>query len=220
VSDDHPGIDSDLRHTQSAVTSKPTVAMESTSARSELTVLALLAQEGDAAAREQLLTVVHDRAYRYSRARLQRFPLAANAAEDAAQEVCVAVLVALPKYDDRGLPFEAFVYSICARKVADVQRVVLRSAVPTDELPEPTNHVPSPEEQVVGADEAARAWQLLGRLPEHQRELLTLRIAVGLSAEETGRSLGMTAGSVRVAQHRALAKLRQLLAAQGVRGRD
>lgn len=215
MTDQPPLTERDLRHTPSAVTSAPTVAMESSSARSDLTVLALRAQEGDDRAREELLAAVHDRAFRYARARLHRFSQAAPAAEDAAQEVCVAVLLALPKYDDRGLPFEAFVYSICARKVADVQRAVMRAPQPTEELPEPTEHVSGPEEAVVGADEAARAWELLGRLPEHQRELLTLRIAVGLSAEETGRSLGMTPGSVRVAQHRALTKLRQLVAATG-----
>jgi RNA polymerase sigma-70 factor (ECF subfamily) len=49
---------------------------------------------------------------------------------------------------------------------------------------------------------------LLDRLPENLRELLLLRVAVGLSAEETGRALGMTPGAVRVAQHRALSRLR------------
>jgi len=48
----------------------------------------------------------------------------------------------------------------------------------------------------------------LERLPSNLRELLLLRVAVGLSAEETGRALGMTPGAVRVAQHRALARLR------------
>ncbi|MEO8328889.1 MAG: sigma factor-like helix-turn-helix DNA-binding protein, partial [Candidatus Nanopelagicales bacterium] len=37
----------------------------------------------------------------------------------------------------------------------------------------------------------------------------------GLSAEETGRALGMTPGAVRVAQHRALSRLR-LYAAEEV----
>jgi RNA polymerase sigma-70 factor (ECF subfamily) len=46
------------------------------------------------------------------------------------------------------------------------------------------------------------------------RELLVLRVAVGLSAEETGRAMGMSAGAVRVAQHRALARLRALAAAE------
>ena len=57
------------------------------------------------------------------------------------------------------------------------------------------------------------AHSLLERLPETLRELLLLRVAVGLSAEETGRALGMTPGAVRVAQHRALHRLR------AVRGR-
>jgi RNA polymerase sigma-70 factor, ECF subfamily len=33
----------------------------------------------------------------------------------------------------------------------------------------------------------------------------------GLSAEETGQMLGMSAGAVRVAQHRALARLRAMI---------
>lgn len=214
MSSSYFGRHSDLRHTAPLVTSPVAAAMDADAGRSELTGLALRAQQGDGQAQERLLAAVHDRAFRYARARLQAFPQARGAAEDAAQEVCVAVLLALPRYDDRGLPFEAFVYSISARKVADVQRMMLRSPRPTGALPEPSEHVDGPEDQVVGSDEAARAWRLLDLLPEHQRELLTLRIAVGLSAEEAGRAMGMTAGSVRVAQHRALSKLRQLLAAQ------
>ena len=60
-----------------------------------------------------------------------------------------------------------------------------------------------------GAD-AQRARELLSALPETLRELLLLRVAVGLSAEETGRALGMSAGAVRVAQHRAVQRLRAL----------
>jgi RNA polymerase sigma-70 factor (ECF subfamily) len=54
---------------------------------------------------------------------------------------------------------------------------------------------------------------MLSGLPSQQREILTLRVAVGLSAEETAVALGMTAGAVRVAQHRALAKLRRVIEA-------
>ena len=63
---------------------------------------------------------------------------------------------------------------------------------------------------MVKADEAEKARDLLDLLPPAQRELLVLRVAVGLSAEETGAVLDMTAGAVRVAQHRALARLRVL----------
>ena len=46
-------------------------------------------------------------------------------------------------------------------------------------------------------------------LPEKQREILVLRVVVGLSAEETAEAVGSTPGAVRVAQHRALARLRK-----------
>ena len=67
-----------------------------------------------------------------------------------------------------------------------------------------------PEDEVLRQSDAARARELLNLLPAQQRELLILRVAVGLSAEETGNTLGMTAGAVRVAQHRALTRLRIL----------
>jgi RNA polymerase sigma-70 factor (ECF subfamily) len=50
---------------------------------------------------------------------------------------------------------------------------------------------------------------LLRVLPEKQREIVVLRVVVGLSAEETAEAVGSTPGAVRVAQHRALARLRK-----------
>jgi RNA polymerase sigma-70 factor (ECF subfamily) len=64
-----------------------------------------------------------------------------------------------------------------------------------------------------GAD-AARARALLEYLSPDQREILLLRVAAGLSAEDTAAALDMTPGAVRVAQHRALSRLR-VLASQG-----
>ncbi len=50
------------------------------------------------------------------------------------------------------------------------------------------------------------------QLSGQQREILTLRVAVGMSTDGDGRRLGMSAGAVRVAQHRALTKLRAMVA--------
>jgi RNA polymerase sigma-70 factor (ECF subfamily) len=49
------------------------------------------------------------------------------------------------------------------------------------------------------------------QLPGQQREVLVMRVAVGMSTEETAAALGMTPGAVRVTQHRALARLRTLI---------
>jgi RNA polymerase sigma-70 factor (ECF subfamily) len=55
--------------------------------------------------------------------------------------------------------------------------------------------------------------RMLDELPDAQREVLVLRVALGLSAVETAALVGSTPGAVRVAQHRGLARLR--LAAAG-----
>ncbi len=55
----------------------------------------------------------------------------------------------------------------------------------------------------------------LAILPEKQREILILRVVVGMSAEETAEAVGSTAGAVRVAQHRALARLKAEIISTG-----
>jgi RNA polymerase sigma-70 factor (ECF subfamily) len=125
----------------------------------------------------------------------------------------MAVLTALPRYVDQGRPFAAFVYGIAGHKVADAQRAGFRDrSDATDELPDRADDGIGPEDAVVRAAEAADAAALLDQLPPAHRELLLLRVVAGLSAEETGAALGMSPGAVRVAQHRALARLRTLSA--------
>ncbi len=121
----------------------------------------------------------------------------------------MAAITALPRYKDQGRPFLAFVYGIAAHKVADAHRAVARNrAEPTDHVPErPTPDV-GPEQMAIEADSAARMDALLNLLPAKQREILILRVVVGLSAEETAEAVGSSPGAVRVAQHRALARLR------------
>jgi RNA polymerase sigma-70 factor, ECF subfamily len=169
-----------------------------------------LAVSGQPDAIECLLEQVRPMVVRYCRARLGRISGHYHIADDVAQEVCIAVLAALPRYRDMGRPFASFVYGIASHKVADAVRSATRSAVPTEDLPDGPDEHPGPEEMAVAYIEAQRARDLLARLPGHLRELLVLRVVAGLSAEETGNVLGMSAGAVRVAQHRALARLRAI----------
>lgn len=178
--------------------------------KAELSELAGAAITGDRQATEHLLAAVHSMVHRYCRARLSRFPGAEHAADDVAQEVCIAVLSALPRYRDDGKPFEAFVYRVAANKVADAQRSVYRHAQPQADIPDQVDLSEGPEELAVRSSDAQHARSLLEQLPDTLRELLVLRVAVGLSAEETGRALGMSPGAVRVAQHRAVQRLRMI----------
>ena len=123
----------------------------------------------------------------------------------------MAVMTALPRYQDQGRPFMAFVYGIAAHKVADAHRSAGRNkSEPVEELPEQLDTGSGPEQRAIDSDAGRRMNQLLTKLPEKQREVLVLRVVVGLSAEETAAAIGSTAGAVRVAQHRALSRLRAL----------
>jgi RNA polymerase sigma-70 factor, ECF subfamily len=165
---------------------------------------------GQPAAIESLLEHIRPMIVRYCRARLGRVAGHYHVADDVAQEVCIAVLSALPRYRDMGRPFASFVFGIAAHKVADAMRSAARLAVPTEDLPDGPDEQPGPEETVVAYLEAEQARALLAQLPGHLRDLVIMRVVTGLSAEETGNALGMSAGAVRVAQHRALARLRAL----------
>jgi RNA polymerase sigma-70 factor, ECF subfamily len=173
-------------------------------------MLAELAVRGQPAAIDTLLRQIRPMVVRYCRARLGRISGHYHAADDVAQEVCIAVVSAHPRYQDMGRPFASFVFGIASHKVADAMRSAARLAIPTEDLPDGPDDRPGPEETAVAYLEAERARALLARLPVNQRELLVLRVLSGLSAEETGHALGMSAGAVRVAQHRALARLRAI----------
>jgi len=184
---------------------------------SDLSGLASAAQAGDRAILEELLERVRVIAHRYSWARLGGYPGGAHLADDVAQDICLAVFGALPRYRDRGRPFEAFVHGIASRKVADALRSLARHLVPVAQVPEKPDTGLTPEDNAVQVSEVQSATELLQMLPGNLREVMLLRVGTGLSAEETGAALGMTPGAVRVAQHRALAKMRKLAKQQDQR---
>ena len=174
------------------------------------------AMAGDRDALGEVLETIRPIVVRYCRARVGLMERSGLSAEDVAQEVCLAAVMALPRYRDRGRPFLAFVYGIAAHKVADAYRAAGRDlAYPTDSMPEHRSAEPDPEQAALEADSVTRMSELLEILPDKQREILILRVVVGLSAEETAEAVGSTPGAVRVAQHRALARLKSAIVAAG-----
>ncbi len=167
---------------------------------------------GDARARDELLGLIQPLVLRYCRARLGRQESLMGSAEDVAQEVCVAVVGALPHYQLKGLSFRAFVYGIAAHKVTDAFRVIGRNRTePVADLPDAPTTGDGPENRLLAAEMSTRLAQLLDQLTPRQREVLLLRMAAGLSAEETAHVVRSTPGAVRVTQHRALGRLRRIV---------
>ncbi|MEU0537555.1 sigma-70 family RNA polymerase sigma factor [Amycolatopsis tolypomycina] len=149
---------------------------------------------------------------RYCRARLDP-----DSADDVAQDVCVALLKALPRRPPER-PFPDFVCGVARTKVAAARKAAARQDEPVAELPDEADSSLGPADHALRRELRERMAKLLGVLPRKQREIVVLRVVVGLSAEETAAAVGSTPGAVRVAQHRALGRLRQVVTTAALAG--
>jgi RNA polymerase sigma-70 factor (ECF subfamily) len=192
--------------------SSPAVSESPSAIDDDFAVLVAAAVAGERDAVDRVLRWVRPLVLRYCRARVGGQEKTFASADDVAQEICLAVLTALPSYRDQGRPFLSFVYGIASHKVADAHRNAARNRADlVPELPDTPELTEGPEAQVLQNEVTGRMAKLLHNLPERQREVLILRVVVGMSAEETAEAVGSTPGAVRVAQHRALSRLRSLL---------
>jgi RNA polymerase sigma-70 factor, ECF subfamily len=177
------------------------------------------ARAGDTHALGRLYDTYRDRVVRFATGRLGD----AEKAEDVTSETFESVLRNLGSYRP-GTDFEAWLFTIAHRRVADhFRRRSRRREVELDEtvhptgrggrhaLPGPLPVAAGPEEAVLAAERRAEVAGAFRRLRADQQEVLALRVLGGLSAVQVAEVLGKSEGAVRVAQHRALRSLRELM---------
>ncbi|MFC8046967.1 sigma-70 family RNA polymerase sigma factor [Nocardia sp. NPDC057353] len=186
---------------------------ESRRVAAELDGLIGPAAAGDQRAVGDILRIVQPLVRRYCLARLGNSSHLQVTADDVVQEILIATVKAIPRYQDQGKSFLAFVYGIAANKVADAFRRGQLTAYPTAELPETACSAAGPEEWALAAERSTETRELMKVLAPAHRQVLVMRIVLGLSAAETAEAIGTSAGVVRVMQHRALNKLRKELQA-------
>ena len=141
-----------------------------------------------------------------------------EAAEDATSQTFAKALAALPRYRERDGSFRSWLFAIAHNAIADD----FRARGPEQSLPpdlDPADGTPTPEELALAREADRTVWDLLAMLPPEQARPLELRLA-GLNDAEIARVLGRSHGAVRVAQHRALRRLRALLGAAGKESGD
>ena len=173
------------------------------------------AADGDRAALAEILALIRPLMRRYCANRLGLPGELHVTADDVAQEICLATISALPRYRDQGKSFLAFVYGIAANKVADARRrAQIRSVHSVDDLPEQVCPDHGPEELALAGEQRAGRRKLMDVLTPRHKEVLVMRVVMGMSAAQTADLLGTTPGVVRVMQHRALNRLRTELSAK------
>ncbi|GAA1343307.1 sigma-70 family RNA polymerase sigma factor [Saccharothrix algeriensis] len=178
----------------------------------DLEELVEAASRGEVGAGEALVSAIRPLLLRYCRARMGRGERLRLSPEEVADEVCRAVLVALPAQRHQHGSFLALAYGVAAHRIADARHSSARGRARS--APDRADGAGDEWEAVRRALAevlSGSTGQSLNALPERQREILVLRVVVGLSAEETAEAVGSTPGAVRVAQHRALVRLRKVL---------
>jgi RNA polymerase sigma-70 factor, ECF subfamily len=130
-------------------------------------------------------------------------------AEDLTAEVFLRMVQGLPRYQDTGAPFGAWLYSIAATQVADHHRGKRRVAEPLSDSQ--ASDDTDPFGKTAKQQEQAQLRQALATLPEDYQTLLILRFMQGLPHTEVAATMGKSDANIRVMQHRALKALAKAL---------
>ena len=162
---------------------------------------------GDEAALAELYNLYFPRVYRYILARMGN-PFDA---EDLTEEVFLRVLDAIGRFQWREAPFSAWLFRIAHNAVISQRRkegARGRSSPLSEALPVDSQ---GPEEMVANRLALNEVMKAADTLPEAQRRVIGYRFAAGLTVAETARAMGKGEGNVKVIQHKAIAKLREML---------
>jgi len=167
------------------------------------------AQDGDSAAYERLLRELAALVHHVVR---QAGFREHQDAEDLVQDILLSLHAARATYDpDR--PFLPWLMAIARHRIVDaIRRTARRSAreVALDRVPETSleDRANTSVDSELDPDLVVRAMRAL---PDGQREALELVKLRGMSLKEAAAVTGRSAGSLKVAVHRALMTLRALL---------
>lgn len=171
------------------------------SAEPEVAALVSRASQGDAAAWEALYRMLYPRLLGYACQTLDR-----DRAREAVSETMVRAVAGIGRFSWRGAGFEGWMFGILHHVVADThRRDGRRSRVP---VYADVDHGAEPGDGLVAGEEASAMRVAFHRLRPEEQELLYLRVVSGLSSEEVAATLGKRPGAVRMAQYRALERLR------------
>jgi RNA polymerase sigma-70 factor, ECF subfamily len=131
-------------------------------------------------------------------------------AEDVTQQVFAKLVRVIDKYEERDVPFLAWMYAV-TRNVA-VDHLRRQRPIPFEEI---YGSQPGFEEAVV-SDRAGELKDALATLPREQREVLILRHFAGLSPTEIAARIGKTEGSIHGLHHRGRRALTAELTSRGM----
>ncbi|MBI5054421.1 MAG: sigma-70 family RNA polymerase sigma factor [Chloroflexi bacterium] len=172
-------------------------------------------QQGDQDAFTTLYRNYVQAIYRYCFFRVQD----SDQAEDLTADVFLKAVDGLPHYNERGLPFGAWLFRIAHDRVVDFYRktgrhpvVELKDDFISDDL--------APEVSIEITESHDRLYEAISHLTDEQQAVIQFRFMENWSLEDTGYMMNKTANAVKALQHRALQSLQRYFSQRNVGGSD
>jgi RNA polymerase sigma-70 factor, ECF subfamily len=163
---------------------------ESQETRNRTRLAVVRAKEGDQEALRYLYVSYSHNIYGYVRSILRDD----HEAEDVTQHVFAKLMTTIGKYDDRGVPFFAWLLRL-ARNVA-IDHLRANRLTPTENVFDPN------ATSGIDLDQAETVRAALATLPDEQRQVVLLRHVIGLTPGEIADRMGRTEGSIHGLHHR------------------
>ncbi len=177
------------------------------------TELVLLARDGDKQAFGELYQRYVTRIYNYVYYRTGN----QQDAEDLTARVFMRALAHIGNYDERGVPFSAWLYRIAHNLVANWHRDnTRRKVIPLDDYLINPSQDNAPEARAEANEEQEHLMASIQRLPEDRQQLLVLKFVERLSNAEIGTIMDRTEGAIKSLYHRTLSALHDDLVTRGI----
>ncbi len=153
----------------------------------------------------ELYARYHDKIYNYIYYRTGN----AEDAEDLTAKVFMRAMQHIGNYEDKGVPFSAWLYRIAHNLVANWHRDNSRRQILSlDDIAQWRVAEDSPEFTAQLMEDKAMLLASIRRLPADRQELLTLKFVENLSNAEIGDIMGRSEGAIKSLYHRTLLALR------------
>ncbi len=133
-------------------------------------------------------------------------------AEDLTAEAYRRALLHLPRYEDRGKPFAAWLCTIVRNLARDRGRKAGRE-VPLMDHDQPIDGWPGAAAEL--AERRTLVQSAVAQLPDVQRQVVVLRFGHERSCREVAEQLGKSEAAVKQLTYRAVNRLREILVEAG-----
>jgi len=153
----------------------------------------------------QLYELHVDRIYNYIYYRVGN----TNDVEDLTARTFFQALQKIDHYEDRGIPFSAWLYRIAHNLVANWHRQQSRrKSIPLEDLAVVRSTRPHPSQVAEQQETQDELLSAIHRQAEDRQQLIILKFVERLPNAEIGRIMGRTESSIKSLYHRTLISLR------------